>query len=172
MRFGVAHVRGNLVNAPIGGRGFGVHFLHRKLRQYMRDIPCRSAPNDQPRFCAGGSSRLPNIERFRCVAAIIANYLNDANARRGRSLFLEIVGVLLDERFPLRGHFVRREDRTDRTFRHTRSAIDTFVRLDEEHFVGVGPVNAIDRADRDTRFIFYTDTGFGNYKSHNIHLRF
>src|SRR5687768_8472091 len=83
-------------------------------------------------------------------------------------LLLEVLTVHRDEALPLFRRLIEREDRLDGTRRNTRAAVDALIRVDVEHFrrleLGfVFPrVDAIDRADVDTRRVLGADAGFTN----------
>jgi hypothetical protein len=87
-----------------------------------------------------------------------------------------MVGVDLNEVFPLSGDFILREDCFWGAFVDAVAAIDAFVGIDEE-LVELGEgcsiatrVNAIDGADFDTGGVFAVDAGFGNDMCHGIFL--
>ena len=75
------------------------------------------------------------------------------------------VGVVdLDERLPLVGERVLREDRLDRALRLARAAVDALLRVDHEDPVGL--VDAVDRADVDAGAVFDVDAGLGDDVRH------
>jgi hypothetical protein len=83
-------------------------------------------------------------------------------------LFIEVVGVELDEALPLFRHFVFHEDRVHRALRLTQAAVDTLGRIDEELVVVVGSMDAVHRADRDAGLVFHADTRLGNHVGHLV----
>lgn len=88
----------------------------------------------------------------------------------------EMISVDLGEAGPLFREVIKSEDRGDRTNGYTRAAIDALHRIDiklsffrEVHLIFSG-MDAIDRARIDTRCVFHSDAGFGNYVGH-LNLR-
>lgn len=85
-------------------------------------------------------------------------------------------GVDLNVLLPLIRNILVAENRFDRTGWLTGSAINTFVRMDIEHFGGLkfrlilARVDAIHRADVNTGRILRADAGFANYV--NSHYAF
>ena len=92
----------------------------------------------------------------------------------------EVIGVDLGEAGPLFREVIKSEDRGDRTNGYTSAAIDALHRIDiklgrvsEGCFI-FPRVNAIDGACIDTRCVFDSDAGFGDYIGHldlNFHLQ-
>src|SRR5581483_1938926 len=86
-----------------------------------------------------------------------------------------VVRVFPNERRPLLGCFVEREDRVDRARRHARTAIDALVGMNIKHlgrrvrrFVFPG-VNAVHRADIHARGILGTDAWLANDICHCVY---
>ncbi len=72
--------------------------------------------------------------------------------------------VDLDEGVPLVRQRILREDRLDRALRFARPAIDALLGIDDQDPAEL--VNAVDRADVDTRAVFDVDTGLGDDVGH------
>ncbi len=68
-------------------------------------------------------------------------------------------------------HFFLRVDRIYRALRHTDTAIDAFVRIDEIHVVAWHGVNAFDRTHVRARTILYAYAGLGNDVGHGAYSR-
>jgi hypothetical protein len=82
-------------------------------------------------------------------------------------LFVEEIGVELGELFPLGRQSRILVDGFDRAFRFTGSARNTFIGVDEHLGVVVSAVDAVNGANLDASFIFYSDTGFSNDIGHD-----
>jgi len=85
-----------------------------------------------------------------------------------KNLFLRIIGIDLDEAFPLLGDFVFHEDRIDRAFRLAQAAVDTLVRVDIKHIPRF--MDAVYGADGNAGFIFHPNAGFGDHIRHSQFL--
>jgi len=79
-------------------------------------------------------------------------------------LLLCVVCVELNEALPLIRDFVFHEDRVYRAFRLAQAAVNTLVRVNVKLVSGF--VDAVYRADGNTRFIFDADTRLGDYIRH------
>ena len=67
--------------------------------------------------------------------------------------------------FPLSRQFIFHKNCINRSLRLTKSAIDTFVGVDEELVISL--VDAVDWTNSYARFVFDADTGFSNHIGHN-----
>src|ERR1700749_3783663 len=75
------------------------------------------------------------------------------------------VGVVdLDERLPLVRERILREDRLDGALGFARPAVDALLGVDHEDAIRL--MDAVDRADVDTREIFDVDAGLGDDVRH------
>ena len=74
------------------------------------------------------------------------------------------VGIELDEGFPFGGNPHCREDRLDRAFGDTGSAVDALDGIDHQH--GLVLMEAIDRTHRHANGILAIDAGLGNNVRH------
>jgi hypothetical protein len=96
---------------------------------------------------------------------------------RGESnSLLVVIGVFVDELFPLGREVFEGEDRLDRALVDAQAAVDTGVWVDVElvdgfkvAFVFAG-VDAVDRANRDARRVFGSDAGLRNDVGHEKNL--
>src|SRR5450755_4729306 len=79
---------------------------------------------------------------------------------------LEVLRVDFRIALPLLGHFALGVDRGDRARSDTGAAVDARRRIDEEHFVFVAAVDAVDRAHVNARFVFDGDARFANNVGH------
>src|SRR5689334_24812818 len=81
-----------------------------------------------------------------------------------RSGVLEMRPILVDERLPLLGHAVVREDRLHGTRGFARLAIDAFVGMDVVLVFAL--VDAVDGAHLDARLVLHTDARLGDHERH------
>src|SRR5262249_35112467 len=72
--------------------------------------------------------------------------------------------VDLHDRLPFVPERVLREDRLDRALRFARPAVDTFLRVDDQHPPEL--VDAVDRADVHAGLVFDVDAGLGDDVRH------
>jgi hypothetical protein len=92
------------------------------------------------------------------------------------ALLLEIRSVLGCEGLPLIRHFIAREDGVDRALWSTRPTIDAVIWIDAQlvdRSVGsliLGGVNAVDRANCNTRRVLYRNAGLADDVSHCVVL--
>src|SRR5690349_521402 len=98
----------------------------------------------------------------------LANYSPQRRRVVSERLFvMEEIGVDLDEPFLVLWHVAIGINCSDRAFRLAQTAVDALIRIDVEHVVRFRAfMNAVYRANRHTRFIFYTDTRFDDYVRH------
>src|SRR5581483_465973 len=74
-------------------------------------------------------------------------------------------GVDAYELLPLLRQSVRRKDRLDGALRFACTAIDTFLRIDNQH--SIANVDAVHRADVDARLVLDVDAGLGDHVGHD-----
>jgi len=87
-------------------------------------------------------------------------------------LLIVMVGVQLNERFPLLRDFVFHKDSINRAFRLTQAAIDTLVWVNKQLCIVITAVDTVNRAHRLARAVLDTNTGLRNYKRHlDLHLQ-
>lgn len=83
-----------------------------------------------------------------------------------RAEFIEEFSVVALESLPLTWDIVLVIDRLDRTYRLTRTTIDTLIGLDVEHPLAL--IYAIDRTLLDTGLVFDVDTWFCDDVCHEV----
>ena len=83
-----------------------------------------------------------------------------------RAEFIEEFSVVALESLPLTWDIVFVIDRLDRTYRLTRTTIDTLIGLDVEHPLAL--IYAIDRTLLDTGLVFDVDTWFCDDVCHEV----
>ena len=93
-------------------------------------------------------------------------------AESGLFLSLEVVGVDLGIFLPLLRNFILRKNRVHRTYRNTAIAVDAVLRINVEHIVLVGAMNAVHGAYVDAGFVLDADTGLRDYVGHTWILPF
>ena len=81
-------------------------------------------------------------------------------------VFFEVLGVDGYEILPFFGNIGVGIDCLDGAGGNARTAVDAHLRIDVQHLIGVAPMNTIDRADINARFIFRADTRFSDDISH------
>jgi hypothetical protein len=82
-----------------------------------------------------------------------------------RQLFLEKVCVFRDEVFPLSWQFIFHKYRINGTFRLTKTAVDAFIRVDEELVFSL--VDTVNWTNSYAGFVFDADAGLSNHIGHN-----
>jgi hypothetical protein len=105
---------------------------------------------------------LLDLEYDRMVLAGRADLAGTAR----RAKFIEEFSVVALESLPLTWDIVLVIDRLDRTYRLTRTTIDTLIGLDVEHPLAL--IYAIDRTLLDTGLVFDVDTWFCDDVCHEV----
>jgi hypothetical protein len=96
---------------------------------------------------------------------VLAGRADLAGTARGAQ-FIEEFSVVALESLPLTWDIVLVIDRLDRTYRLTRTTIDTLIGLDVEHPLAL--IYAIDRTLLDTGLVFDVDTWFCDDVCHEV----
>src|SRR5262249_42463717 len=126
-----------------------------------------SRPRPRSSACAGSGcrptrARAPRPARARVGCPRVARIARS-------SLVLEVLAVLVDERRPLLGHAVVREDRLHRARGLTRLAVDALVGVDVVLVLAL--VDAVHGADLDTGLVLHPDARLGDDERHVVNLR-
>src|SRR5262252_1539820 len=100
------------------------------------------------------------------AAPYTASAASQVATRRRVTSSLEVVGVDLDERRPLRGDLVLRVDSAHRTGVDAGAAVDAVVRVDVVHLGAVVRVDAVGRAHLDARGVLGPDAWLSDHEGH------